>query len=69
MTELTEQMEQVAHDMAVLASRLLQELDDDHKYHGDELYGAACTLREWAMNLMEEKIEVNDANRKNDRNS
>lgn len=55
MIELIEQMEQVAHDMAVLASRLLQELDDDHKYHGDELYGAACTLREWVMNLRANK--------------
>ena len=55
MIELTEQMEQVAHDMAVLAARLLKELDDDHKYHGDELYGAACTLMEWASHLRANK--------------
>ena len=56
MIELTELIEQVAHDMAMLASMLLQELDDDYKYHGDELLGASKILLEWAENL---KIEAN----------
>ena len=60
MIELTEQMDNVASEMAMLAARMLNSTDDEHKKHGDELYGAACVLHGWADYLRNKKTEADE---------